>query len=121
VISFGGAQPQFAFVGLLEQPGVVDGDAPGGGQRADGRVIVLGELRAAALPGQIEVAEVGALGPHRTVSSADMLGRPGGTPNDRGRSTKSRRLRVVGMSTTVAGVRVPTSSSTWTWTNSSNR
>ena len=52
----GRLQPALPAAGLLEQPRVLDRDAGGRGERLDDRLVVGGEV-AAALLGQVEVAE----------------------------------------------------------------
>ena len=69
-ISAGRLQPPLPAAGLLEQVGVLHRDARGRGQRLDDHLVGRGELAAAGLLGEVEVAEHGVADPHRNPEEA---------------------------------------------------
>ena len=61
----GGFDPRLSGLGLFVQPGVVDRDARGRGERLDEYLVVLAERLPARLLGQIQVAEHLVADPYR--------------------------------------------------------
>ncbi len=65
-----GLDPALLAAGRLVQPGVLHRHARRGAQRDQHRLVVLGELAAAALIGQVQVAEHLVADPHRHAEEA---------------------------------------------------
>jgi hypothetical protein len=66
----GGAQPVLLLPGLVVQPGVLNGDTSRRAEGGQQGLVVLGELAATALLGQVEVAEDVVPDPHRDPEEA---------------------------------------------------
>ena len=79
-----GLDPALAAPGGLVQPRVLHRDTGGGAERQEHRLVILGELPAAALVGEVKVAEHLIPHPDRDAEERLHRGMPGGKPRGLG-------------------------------------